>query len=153
MKKLVLILFISCFGITVWAQKERARLKPEEFRAKQEAFITQKADLTKDEAAKFFPAFFELQNKKKELNDKALSLIKKGKDDKTTENEYDKIIEQVLDLRIESDKLEKEYYKRFRKVLSAKKLYKVQYAEMRFHRELLKGANHQHQGNKPDKKK
>ena len=48
-------------------------------------------------------------------------------------------MEGVLDARIESDKLEKEYLKKFQKILSNKKIYLIQRAEMRFHRELLKG--------------
>ena len=34
------------------------------------------------------------------------------------------------------------YFEKFKKILSAKKLYLVQKAEMRFHRELLKGMRH-----------
>ena len=142
MKKLITILFILCFGITLWAQqKGQPRLTPQEFRSKQEAFITKKAELTKNEATKFFPMFFELQDKKKELNDKVWELIKKGKNPETTEAQYESIIDEVLDSRLKADELEKEYYKRFKKILSAKKIYKIQHAEMRFHRELLKGMN------------
>lgn len=139
MKKLFFILLISCMGMSVWAQqKNRPCLTPEEFKAKQEAFITEKADLTKSEAAKFFPIFFKLQSQKKALNDKAWKLIKKGKNAETTEAEYEQIIEEVLDSKIKADELEKEYYQKFKQILSAKKIYKVQHAEMRFHRELLK---------------
>lgn len=41
------------------------RLSPAEFRARQKAYITEKAGLTKEEAARFFPLYFELQDKKK----------------------------------------------------------------------------------------
>ncbi|MEG2573633.1 MAG: hypothetical protein RSA44_03115 [Bacteroides sp.] len=142
MKKLIIILLIVCSSSLSWAQSPRGeRLTPEEFRAKQEAFITQKANLTKEEAAKFFPVYFEMQNEKKALNDNSWNLIKKGKDPATTEAQYENIIETTLDNRIRVDEIEKEYYKQFRKILSAKQLYKVQHAEMRFHRELLKGVN------------
>ena len=52
-------------------------MSPDEFRAKQKAYITEKAGLTKEEAAKFFPVYFEVQDRKKQLNDEAwnLSLI------------------------------------------------------------------------------
>ena len=51
-------------------------------------------------------------------------------------------MEGVYDARIASDRLDKTYFVRFKKILSAKKLYLVQKAEMRFHRELLKGMRH-----------
>lgn len=141
MKKLIVLFVIMCsFAPVLWAADGcNQHLSPTEFRAKQKAYIMEKAGLTKEEAAKFFPMYFELQDKKKELNDKAWELIRKGKDEKTTEAQYDEIMEGVYDARIASDRLEKTYFGKFKKVLSAKKLYLVQKAEMRFHRELLKG--------------
>nr|WP_302831859.1 hypothetical protein [uncultured Bacteroides sp.] len=141
MKKLIVLFVIMCsFAPVLWAADEcNQHLSPTEFRAKQKAYIMEKAGLTKEEAAKFFPMYFELQDKKKELNDKAWELIRKGKDEKTTEAQYDEIMEGVYDARIASDRLEKTYFGKFKKVLSAKKLYLVQKAEMRFHRDLLKG--------------
>lgn len=117
------------------------RLTQEEFRAKQKAYITEKAGLTKEEAAKFFPLYFDLQDKKKQLNDEAWGLIRKGKNENTTEAQYEEIMEGVYDARIASDRLEKTYFDKFKKILSCKKLYLIQRAEMRFHRELLKGMN------------
>ena len=56
--------------------------------------------------------------------------------------QYVGIMEGVYDARIASDRLDKTYFEKFKKILSAKKLYLVQKAEMRFHRELLKGMRH-----------
>ena len=144
MKRLIILVFII-FGFTplLWAMDgcNQQRLSPEEFRAKQKAFIIEKAGLNKEEAAKFFPVYFELQDKKKALNDKAWGLLRKGKDDKTTEAQYAEILKGVYDARSASDKLERDYYEKFKKILSNKKIYMVQKAEMRFHRELLKSAN------------
>lgn len=144
MKRLIILLFIICgFTPLLWAMDgcNQQRLSPEEFRAKQKAFIIEKAGLNKEEAAKFFPVYFELQDKKKALNDKAWGLFRKGKDDKTTEAQYAEILKGVYDARSASDKLERDYYEKFKKILSNKKIYMVQKAEMRFHRELLKSAN------------
>ena len=144
MKRLIILLFIICgFTPLLWAMDgcNQQRLSPEEFRAKQKAFIIEKAGLNKEEAAKFFPVYFELQEKKKAVNDKAWGLLRKGKDDKTTEAQYAEILKGVYDARSASDKLERDYYEKFKKILSNKKIYMVQKAEMRFHRELLKSAN------------
>ena len=144
MKRLIILLFIICgFTPLLWAMDgcNQQRLSPEEFRAKQKAFIIEKAGLNKEEAAKFFPVYFELQDKKKAVNDKAWGLLRKGKDDKTTEAQYAEILKGVYDARSASDKLERDYYEKFKKILSNKKIYMVQKAEMRFHRELLKSAN------------
>lgn len=113
----------------------------EDFRKRQEAFLTDKAKLSKEEAAKFFPLFFELQDKKKAINDKAWKNARKGKDESTTEKEYEEIVEQLAKARLEGDKLDLDYLKKFKGVLSAKKIYQVQMADMRFQRELLKAVS------------
>ena len=116
-------------------------MSPDEFRTKQKAFIIEKAGLTNEEAAKFFPLYFELQDRKKQLNDEAWTLLRKGKDKETTEAQYQEILEGVYDARIASDRLDKTYFDKFKKILSYKKIYLVQRAEMRFHRELLRGMH------------
>lgn len=144
MKKLIILLYLVC-AVTplLWASHGNdPRLSPEEFRTKQQAFITERAGLTKEEAAKFFPVYFELQDRKKQLNDEAWKLIRSGKDENTTEAQYGEIMEGVYDARIASDRLDKTYLEKFKKILPYKKIYNVQRAEMRFHRELLRGVNH-----------
>ena len=150
MKRLIVIMLIFCCGIvTLWAQnKPKEPFSPEEFRAKQEAYLTQKAKLTKEEAVKFFFLYNELQDKKRDLTRKAWKSIKKGNDDKTTEAEYEQIISDVLDSRINCDQLEKEYFFKFKKIISNEKIYKIQKAEMHFHRELLKGMKEKDQPHK-----
>lgn len=154
MKKCIILLLIVCsFTPLVYAMDGcNQHLTKDEFRNKQKAFITDQADLTKEEAAKFFPVYFELQDKKKQLSDKAWDLLRKGKDDNTTESQYNDILKGVYDSRIASDKLEKAYYERFKNILSSKKLYLIQKAEMRFHRELLKGMNRRSGQGQRDKK-
>ena len=73
MKKLIVLLVMMCSLAPVLRAADgcNQRLSPAEFRARQKAYITEKAGLTKEEAARFFPLYFELQDKKKEQNDKA----------------------------------------------------------------------------------
>ncbi|WP_321436349.1 hypothetical protein [uncultured Bacteroides sp.] len=140
MKRVFMLLMISYVGIiSVFAQDwGKPKMSPEEFREKQQVFITEKAALTKEEAAKFFPLYFELQDKKKALNDRAWSQMKKSKQGNISEAQYEVLILNFLNTRIASDKLEKTYFYRFKTFLSCEKIFKIQGAEMRFHRELLK---------------
>lgn len=143
MKKLIILLFLFTASVSqAWGIEDNDQhLTPDEFKAKQQAFITEDAGLTSEEANAFFPVYFEMQDKKRDINDRVWKLIRKGKDPKTTEAQYDEIITKVYDLRIASDKLEKAYFQRFKGILSSRKIYLVQKAEMGFHRELLKGMN------------
>lgn len=143
MKKLI-VLFIMMSSVmpALWATGRcNQRLTQDEFRAKQKAYITEKAGLTQEEVAKFFPLFFELQDQKKQLNDKAWKAIRMGKDEDTTEAEYEEIMESVYDSRVASDLLDKTYFKKYKEILSCKKIYLIQKAEMKFHRELLKNMH------------
>ena len=150
MKKLfsILILF-TCF--CTYAQAQKNKLSKEEFRARQEAFITENAkltqqeakELTQQEAKEFFPLYFELQDKKSAYNREAWQEIRKGKQGNLSEEEYASIVEALIQARITTDQLDLEYVRKYKKFLSSKKIYDIQRAEMKFHRHLLK----------PDRKK
>lgn len=113
-------------------------LSPEEFKAKQQAFLTEKAGLTEQESQQFFPVYFELDKRKKELNDQIWKLLRKGDNEKLTDAQYEEMLLKVYDLRIESDQLERQYYDKFKRIISPQKIYKIQRAEAKFHREMLK---------------
>lgn len=142
MKKLfsILILF-TCF--CTYTQAQNNKLSKEEFRARQEAFITENANLTQQEAKKFFPLYFELQDKKSTYNREAWQEMRKGKQGNLSEEEYARIVEALIQARITTDQLDLEYVRKYKKFLSSKKIYDIQRAEMKFHRHLLK----------PDRKK
>lgn len=155
MKKLS-VLMVALFGLmlSVWAGDGTCQqLSREEFRAKQQPFLTEKAGLTREEAAKFFPLYFEMQDRKQKLNDNAWKLLRQGKNENTTESQYGEILEGVYDARVASSELEQTYLKKFQKILSNKKIYLIQRAEMRFHRELLKGMHGKNGGKRPAPKK
>lgn len=99
----------------------------------------EKAGLTAEEASAFFPLYFELQDKKQQLNRKAWEWLSEGKKEGVSEERYEEILEGVYEARISADQLEKTYFEKFKKVLSCQKIYRVQRAEMRFHRALLRG--------------
>lgn len=138
-QRVATLLIIACISISMQAQdKKKPGFSKEAFRAKQEAYLTERTDLTKEEAAKFFPVYFELQDRKKTINDKAWEKARKGKDPKTTDAEYEVIIDDIVKARIDADKLDLIYLQKFKKILSPRKIYKLQRAEMKFHRDILK---------------
>lgn len=144
---LTLLLILCVSGI----QAQNTKFSKEEFRNRQKEFFIQQAGLSNDEAQKFFPLYFELQDKKQAYNKEAWQKLRQGKNPNTTETEYGKIVEDVIQARIAADKLELEYVRKYKQFLPAKKIYLLQKAEMRFHRELLRGFKHCQKG--PEKKK
>ena len=138
MKIRYFITLVACFCcIATFAQK-KSQTSETEFRAKQQAYMSQKAGLTPKEIEQFFPLYFEFQDKKKEINKEAWDIAKQGKKPDTTEAEYETIIDTFFDNQETIAKLEKEYIKKYRKFLSEKKIYMVYWAERKFSRNMMK---------------
>ena len=139
MKSYLAIVAALVIAVTA-AQAQERRLTKEEFQQKQREFISRCAGLTDSESAQFFPLYFELQKKKEDLNGKMWDQMHRGRDAELSDEEYADIIETVARLRVSSDELDLEYIAKFRKFLTAKKIFDIQHAEVRFHRELLREA-------------
>lgn len=154
--KRYLFLFISIICLTVTAQEKnnhqqrRPWMTHEEFRAKQQKYIADYANLSESESKAFFPLYFELQDKKHAANHRVWKQARAVSPRQCTEEECDRMIDSLADVKIECATLEKEYLKKFKEILPAKKLMHVQMAEDRFQRELLRGMQRGGTKNKSD---
>ena len=89
MNRLIIIMTLFMAFLSAQAQEKKECLSKEQFREKQKQYFVDKARLTKDEAAKFFPLYFELQDKKFSYNKEMWSKIRKTKEGKNiTDAEY-----------------------------------------------------------------
>jgi hypothetical protein len=151
-KYLLIMMSIFCLSLTAQEQKSnqahRPRMTSEEFRTKQQEYITRKAELTEEESAAFFPLYFELQSKKHQANRNAWKQARAVAPKDRTEEDCAKMVDALADVKIECATLEKEYLQKFKKILPAKKLMRVQMAEDGFQRELLRGM--QQNGHRPN---
>ena len=124
----------------------RPHMTPEEYQAKQQEFLTRHAELTEEESAAFFPVYFELQAKKREANRRVWKQVRAVAPNERTEEDCNAMIDAMADVKIECAQLEKEYLAKFKAILPAKKLMRVQMAEERYQRELLRGIQQRGQG-------
>lgn len=138
MKNIISFLCLSLLCISAYAQKPKDKCSEEEFRAKKQAYLAEQAELTEEEAAKFFPIYFELQSLKKDINKKAWKKAKEGKNPQTTEAEYEEILNSFIDAEVQCHNLDIEYLKKYQSVLTNKKIYMVLRAEIKFNRNMLK---------------
>lgn len=157
MNRIFIITFATIsmmISLVTYAQKdnqERKHFNREAFLAKRNAFITAEVGLTPEEAEKFIPLCNELQEKKFELGRECRKLSREMyKKKNPTDAEYTKVVDDFLNLRIEEAKLDKEYFEKFKKILSPQKLFKYQLAEGKFARSFMRGGP---KDNKEDKKK
>ena len=142
----ILMLFIVCSLSAVQAQ--HSTMNKQEFRQKQKQFLTEKASLSPQEAKAFFPLYFELQDKKHDLNKAAWINLRKEQKSQLTDEQYSEIIDDVAKARIAADELEYDYIKKYKEILPAKKIYRIQRAEMHFHRALLQQYRHKSHKNR-----
>jgi len=144
--KIVLLLFLLCsFTVAVNGQgrneenrQHNHKFNYEQFKQKKAKYIKKEVGLTEDEAKAFLPLTDELMAKKFTLNKelrKAARALREKKD--RTDDDFDSLVKQTLDVRIKEAQLEKEYYQKFKKVLSAEKIYKYQNAERKFVKEVV----------------
>jgi hypothetical protein len=155
MKKRIFIGLLISIGLvgTVSAQQKDDKRKEgfEQFRAKRIAYITDKVKLTPAEAQVFWPLANELQEKKYELNKPLREEWRKQKASQTalTEADYLKIIDANADIRIKEAQLNKEYLEKFKKTLSAEKIFKYQKAEEELMRQMFSPKNKERERERP----
>lgn len=109
-----------------------------EYWKQQKIFFTQKAGLTQDEADAFFPLYNELQQKKRELNREMRHIMRQVGGPDGTEEQSLKAIDAKANTAIKIAELEKEYLQKFKTVLPASKILKIQNAEEQFNSQILK---------------
>lgn len=114
------------------------QFSPTEYWNQQKAFFTERAGLTEDEANAFFPLYNELQQKKRELNRETRRIMRQEGGAATSEEQSLKAIDAIAETNIKIAELEKEYLQKFKKVLPASKILKVQNAEEQFNSQILK---------------
>ena len=145
MNKIFFITFVAfsvLFSFSARAQegKHHRNFDREKFQAKRNAYITAEVGLTPDEAATFIPLCNELQEKMFEAGRECRRLSKELRQNpEASDADYTKTLDECVNVNLKQAQLEKEYYDKFKKILSPKKLYKYRRAELMFAREFMKG--------------
>lgn len=105
----------------------------QEFEKRKMEYIQKEAGLTPAEANKYFPLNNELTQKKFELHKQHREKIQRIKDNSNiSDEEYRKLLENDVDIKVKEATLDKEYATKFEKVLTPEKLFKAQQAERDF---------------------
>lgn len=138
----IFVAFSVLYSVEVLAQdrkNDRKHFDKEAFEARRNAFITAEVGLTPEEAAEFIPLCDELRKRKFEAGRESRKLSKGlRKKENPTVAEYEEAVEKSLEAEVEEARLEKEYYTKFKRILSAEKIYKYRDAEMKFYRQYMK---------------
>lgn len=144
MKKLLILSTVVLLGSLqfVKAQEELEPSKRERLEALKVAYLTEKLNLTPEEAQRFWPLYNELDDKMRELRKQQRGNRANAKQnfDSISDADVAKSIDQELNLEQKELDLKKDYNERFKKILPIKKVAKLYAAEHGFRKELLHRA-------------
>ena len=137
MKRYLLLLFfcaLSFAGTTALAQERQSKERVE---AAKIAFLTDKMELTSEQAQKFWPLYNEYESKRRELIKSYRSGYKQNADE-LTEQEAKARIDMMFTTREKELALEQEYAAKYARIISNKQLVKLYRGERDFTKLLLK---------------
>ncbi|MFN0049804.1 MAG: hypothetical protein ACKVOU_11840 [Cytophagales bacterium] len=135
--KYILILLFLWFGfsITIHGQATSTKDKMEAIKI---GFLTDRLDLSSNQAASFWPMYNEYSAKRKELKSKIAALSMEKQIDQLNEDQISQDIKTLFSFKEAKIQLEKEYMLKFTKIISQRQAAKLYYAEREFVKILLK---------------
>ena len=135
---LLTLLALVAISMAATAEEKEKSFSPEKFQADMEQFIATEAQLTADDAARFFPVYREKGEQQRRLYHQQQQI---GRQHPKGEDACRQAIEQSDRLEIEIKQLQQQYHRRFLEILPAEKVYRILKAETRFHHRALRGGN------------
>jgi hypothetical protein len=136
MKNYILFLLIVHSAGLAFSQGQRResagdRKGREKIKATHAAYITERLELTSDEAERFWPVYREYGEKRKAIRQQYREAKRNGEDEQALVDLHLNIKQQELDL-------EKAYSVRFLEIISAEKMLRLQQAETDFRKLVLR---------------
>ena len=131
----ILFFFVSLFPIQA-QPGQMGREGKQRIESQRIAFITQKLNLTPDEATRFWPLYNEYRDALKDLRDD----FERPDLMTISDDEASKLIEQHLQMETKRVELKRNLLTRLRTVISPRKILLLHAAENEFNRELLRKA-------------
>lgn len=135
MKKILLLLMLISCGYLGISQEKNARKKIEAARI---ALITERLDLSPEQAEKFWPVYREYGAKQREIRQGFDQQRRSFDPNQASEEENKKMLEMATQVKERQLKLEKEYSERILKVINTRQLNNLRKAENDFKEMLLK---------------
>lgn len=153
--KRYILLILSAFILTGFGTASAQPGKPtaeqkEQFLLAKMKLIQQELDLSEEQTNKFMPIYRKYNNEMSDIFDK--SLQKEQSMRKTTKQEASAVVNQRLDMKMDILKLQKRYYAKFGKVLTADQLLRFDGAERKIQFQIMKRHDHRHKGERPPRK-
>lgn len=142
LRRILFFVFLAtCIGLQ--GQVKMKKQTREKIRALKIAYITDQLDLTESEAEKFWPIYNKFDTMLMKLRVEERYKLKKsireaGGLEALSEKEADNITRRMLEIEKKMYETQKAYFSSLRKVISAKKIIKLQMTEREFNRNMIR---------------
>ncbi len=145
MKNTYILTVLLLTSSVIYSQNDTFQKKLNNLRSQKIAFITQRLNLTPEEAQTFWPVYNELAREKDKINKrrKEISFELRNNWDNLSEQEKEKLVDKFVSIKLEEATLEVDYHEEFKKVLNLEKVLKLYQSEMAFKNYLLDKIKHQ----------
>ncbi len=150
MKNLILLMLLS---ITTAALAQERRPAKERVDAMKIGFLTDRLNLTSEEAKTFWPVYNMYTEELEKLRNSRRENInnKKNNFDDMEDSELEKSVDNEIIFRQNELEILKKYHPQFKKILPIKKVAKLYKSEEDFKRKLLEMIQDRREGNRPDR--
>ncbi len=146
MKKIIIIL---CIALTSWSTFSQHSEKREKIKSLKVAFITERLELKETEAQKFWPIYNAYESKKDEQRRMGHDRHKQISED-MTEAQAKAILKDLIAFEKEREHLRSNYIESLLKVMPAKKIIQLKFAEEEFNRKMLHEYKKRHSNDGKD---
>jgi len=141
MKKILLFIFaLGVFASSANAQRKKGR---EKIKAYKVSFITEKLNLSPEQAEKFWPVYNKydddmMQLRREERYNIKKQVFKDGGIEQLSEKESKNILKKIRNIAKQRYEIKANFHDRVSKILPFKKILTLEIAEHEFHRKLFK---------------
>lgn len=144
LQKMILSLIMAMvLAIPGYAQEKQNIDRKEwfkELRQYKHSFLAKELELTKEQEAKFFPIYDEMDDALWKVNRETRGLERKiaKANGKVSDLEYEKAAEAMFETKSKEGAIEKQYFAKLKSVLTPKQLFQLKRAERKFTDKLMK---------------
>jgi len=153
--RLLYLLFVLVIPFTMNAQRQGRQFSEtiEKYKAEKVAFLSDKLDLTIQEAEKFWPVYNEFQDKIDKLRHQGRPSFRRPDPDSLSTKEMEKLMDTKFQNDLKMAKLAQNYHIQYKEILPVKKVFILYQAEQEFMGNMLRKMRGQHNSDQKKREK
>lgn len=153
--RILYLLCVLAIPLAMNAQRQGEQFSEtiEKYKAEKVAFLSDKLDLTVQEAEKFWPVYNEFQEKSDKLRHQGKPSFRRPDPDNLSTKEMEELMDTKFQNDLKMAKLAQNYHKQYKEILPLKKVFILYQAEQEFMGTMLRKMRGQHNDDQKNREK